>query len=152
MVFFEYIENIFLEYIELGRYFSRSWIIIVQLTPFSWHSSALWYLMTRFITCSIFGKIIGNFASFDNSSAFRKLEFDRKIPLQHRIDWKERTSLGYWLSGFKCCYFFSKNTIFHFPNNFVFAIFSRIRVRVLRQFVVAILHETTYPSCNSYKR
>ena len=29
----------------------------------------------------LFGKIIGNFASFDNSSAFRTLEWDRKITL-----------------------------------------------------------------------
>ena len=37
--------------------------------------------MYSFVSCYFFGEIIGNFASFDNSSAFRNLEWNRKITL-----------------------------------------------------------------------
>ena len=37
--------------------------------------------MYGFVSCSFFGTIVGNFASFRNSSAFPNLEWDRKITL-----------------------------------------------------------------------
>ena len=41
--------------------------------------------MNGFVSCSFFGQIIGNFASFHNSSAFRTLEWDPKITLSNNV-------------------------------------------------------------------